>query len=74
MKLCKYEGCNRPFQARELCSRHYQLLMSGQPLRPIREPYSLEESLEEFGQETELKTDLEIIRDALRVLEKHLES
>lgn len=48
MKICKFEGCDRPFQARELCNTHYAQLRQGKELTPIREPKTLEESVKEF--------------------------
>lgn len=48
MKICKFDGCDRPFQARELCNTHYQQLRNGRPLTPIQKPKTLEQSMKEF--------------------------
>lgn len=48
MKICKFDGCDRPFQARELCNTHYQQLRNGRPLTPIQKPKTLEQSKKEF--------------------------
>ncbi len=36
MKKCTFEGCNRKYEARDLCKAHYEMMRKGQILRPIR--------------------------------------
>ena len=38
-RKCSFDGCDKPFLAKSLCSAHYRQSRKGQPLRPLRPFY-----------------------------------
>lgn len=38
MRICSFEGCEKPHEAKGLCSGHYQQVRKGNPLRPLQKP------------------------------------